>query len=234
MTPMQTYVDRNRAADPYAPFSERTERTRSGRWALGGRFDNLETAVIVTPSGSPTPGLSGGSLSSIKIFISHSRVEHLQGLAEILRSMETARAKADPYVEIDETIRALVGGSFEHRLAMVFGIAATHQYKTKASLQDFLEPALKLEQRGHIDSALDALYDRIDDLLKTGEFMTLDEMLRQASAGSFSTDILLGVLTATLPARSKLPGRAKFFAEAEGSIRARGEWENGLLAGLES
>jgi hypothetical protein len=234
MTPIQTYGDRTKTSDPYAAFGEPSGRNRSGRRGLGLRFNNLENAAVFSPAINVTAGLASGSLSSIRIFISHSRVEHLQGLAEMLRCLESARVKADPYVEIDETIRSIVGKSFEHRLAKILEIGVAHQSKKKASLDELLEPVLQLEKHGRIDSALDALYDRVDDLLKTEEFETLDGMLRQAKVESLSADVLLGLLTATLPARAKLPARANFFAEAEASIKARGEWENGLLAGLES
>jgi hypothetical protein len=106
--------------------------------------------------------------------------------------------------------------------------------KPVAMLDRFLKPVITLEKHGHLDAALDVLYDRVDDLLKTKQFTVVDNLLSQASVGSFSVDVLLGLLTATLPARSKLQARAKFFAEVEASIKTRGEWENGLLAGLES
>ena len=150
----------------------------------------------------------------------------------MLQNLKSARIKADPYVEIDEAIRTLLGKGIEQRLAKVLG--TPHLSKKRASLEELLGPALQLERHGRIDSALDALYDRVDDLLKTGEFEALNDMLQDARVGSLSTDVLLGVLTATLPARSKLPARAKFFHDAGAAIRGRGEWENGLLAGLES
>ena len=78
------------------------------------------------------------------------------------------------------------------------------------------------------------LYDRVDDLLKARQFSAVDGLLRQANVGSISVDVLLGLLTATPPARSELPARSKFFADVEASVKVRGEWENGLLAGLES
>jgi hypothetical protein len=106
--------------------------------------------------------------------------------------------------------------------------------KPATRLDKFLQPVTRLEQHGHIDAALDVLYDRVDDLLKAHQFGAVDDLLREANVGSLSVDVLLGLLTATLPARSKLSARAKFFAEAQNVIRSRGEWENGLLAGLES
>jgi hypothetical protein len=102
------------------------------------------------------------------------------------------------------------------------------------ALDDFLQPVTQLEKGGHVDAALDVLYDRTDDLLKKNEFETIDALLQQAKVNLMSVDIILGLLTATLPVRSKLSARSKFYTEAEVSIKARGAWENGLLAGLES
>jgi hypothetical protein len=106
--------------------------------------------------------------------------------------------------------------------------------KPPANLDKFLWPVTRLERLGRIDAALDILYDRVDDLLKARDFSTVDELLRQADVSSFSVDVLLGLLTATLPGRSKLPARSKFFRDVEVCIKERGEWEFGLLAGLES
>jgi len=103
----------------------------------------------------------------------------------------------------------------------------------KSPLNEFLRPVIRLENIGHVDAALDVLYDRIEDLLKAKQFLALDELFQQAIADSMSVDIILGLLTATLPARKRLPTRSRFFATAESSIKTRGEWEEGLLTGLE-
>lgn len=98
----------------------------------------------------------------------------------------------------------------------------------------FLRPVRELEKRGHIDAALDVLYDRVDGLLRGKQFVAVDDLLQHLRVNALSVDVLIGLLTSTLPARSKLPSRAKFYSEAEASIRQRGEWEEGLLTGLES
>ena len=102
------------------------------------------------------------------------------------------------------------------------------------TVEKFLQPVTRLEKHGHLDAALDVLYDRVDDLLKAKQFTAIDNLLRETTVASYSVDILLALLTATFPARSKLPARSKFFADVEASIKGRGEWENSLLAGLES
>lgn len=230
MTTFQTYGDRSGAADPYVARGK-----RGGQRAFDLRLDSFHNHRVHGSARSVTIGLASVSLSPIKISISHSQAENLQGLTEILRRVVTAvRAQSDPYVEIEEPSRLLIGKAFEQKLVSVLELTPTRQLKKKTSLEEFLAPVLRLEKLGRIDTALDALYDRVDDLLKSEDFPALGAMLRQADVESLSTDILLGLLTATLPARSKLPARAQFFAEAEASIKSRDEWEDGLLAGLES
>jgi DNA repair exonuclease SbcCD ATPase subunit len=98
----------------------------------------------------------------------------------------------------------------------------------------FVEHANRLDKIGQTDAALDLIYDRIDTLLVKGKFEEVDSVLRDADPKRLSVDILLGLLTSTLPARTKLSTRAKFFAEVEREIRRRDQWEDGLLTGLES
>ena len=102
------------------------------------------------------------------------------------------------------------------------------------ALESLLQPIKQLEKRGHMDAALDVLYDRVDSLLRTKKFAVINEAMADANVDLLSTDVLIGLLTASLPAKSKLPARRSFFANAESSIKSRGEWEAGLLAGLES
>ena len=97
----------------------------------------------------------------------------------------------------------------------------------------WLAPIQCLANDDHIDAALDVLYDRVDASLKKKQFQKIDDVLSEVDVNTLSVDILLGLLTATYPAKSKLPSRVAFFSAAEAAIKARGEWEDGLLAGLE-
>jgi hypothetical protein len=80
---------------------------------------------------------------------------------------------------------------------------------------------------------LDEIYSWADDLMKAGRFQYLDAAIAAFQPADMTTDNLLGVLTATLPAKSKLPSRKAFFQATERILMARGEMEPGLLAGLE-
>lgn len=98
----------------------------------------------------------------------------------------------------------------------------------------FLERVLRLEKMGNIDSALDLLYDQIDARLKAGKFEDTDKFLQKLNVAKLSIDLLLGVLTASLPARYKLPSRGVFYKKVEAVLKQRNEWEENLLLGLES
>lgn len=96
----------------------------------------------------------------------------------------------------------------------------------------FLLHARRLDQCGQTDAALDLLYEAIDERLRHGRFTDLDELLAKVSVETLSIDMILGLLTATLPATSQLPARNRLRVEAETVLRNRGEYEDGLLAGL--
>jgi hypothetical protein len=107
------------------------------------------------------------------------------------------------------------------------------KHAAQSFIDGFLDPILRLEAKGNTDSALDLLYDKVDELLKTGEFEKLNQILADSSPEELSIDMILGLLTSSLPARSKLPARADFFEKSEAAIKSRGEYEDGLLSGLE-
>jgi hypothetical protein len=99
--------------------------------------------------------------------------------------------------------------------------------------KEFVQRAVRLDEKGHTDAALDLIYDSVDELMRKGEFPQLDSMLSKVEPASLSADILLGILTATLPARSRLAARRDLFRKAESVLKARSDWQEGLLVGLE-
>jgi len=123
-------------------------------------------------------------------------------------------------------------------------VARLWRWNTKCGLPDspgplqrageFIGRAGQLDRRGQTDAALDLIYDQIDTLLRSGDLPRIDAVLQRADVNSLSTDLLLGLLTATLPARTRLASRRGFFNRVEAVLRKRGDWEDGLLNGLES
>jgi hypothetical protein len=99
--------------------------------------------------------------------------------------------------------------------------------------ETFVQRAQRLDKGGHSDAALDLIYDSVDELMQKEDFPKLDSILAKVRASDHSVDVLLGILTATLPARNRLRLRAKLFKDIERLLRERGEYEQGLLTGLE-
>lgn len=99
--------------------------------------------------------------------------------------------------------------------------------------ETFVLRAQRLDRRGRTDAALDLIYDQVDEWMHRAQFDRLDSILANLPVADLSMDILLGVLTATLPATRRLGSRAKLFYDVEQVLRNRGDYEEGLLAGLE-
>lgn len=119
---------------------------------------------------------------------------------------------------------------------------------TAASLQYLLEPsgptsrsrpdsfiirAQELEARGSEEASLDLIYDAIDELLRKGSFAEVDRILQEISVSELSVDLLLALLTSTLPAADRLQHRDALFSRIQKSLRDRDELDDTLLLGLE-
>ena len=148
MTPFQTDRHGGGVADPYVTLSDRGNRNRLGRQALGIRFDHLESYTARIRAIGAVADLAKGDLSFTRISISHSRVKELRGLSEMLQSMVSVLVKPDPYIEIEEPIRLRMSESRYQRPTKHLAIAATRKLERKASLEEFLKPVLRLEKLG--------------------------------------------------------------------------------------
>lgn len=81
----------------------------------------------------------------------------------------------------------------------------------------------------NIDKNLDLIYDLFDDLLTNEKFETIDLLLSIIdTAGDF--DILLGVLTSTLPGKNELYNRTAFYQKL--SQREEAKEDTLILYGL--
>jgi hypothetical protein len=97
----------------------------------------------------------------------------------------------------------------------------------------FLDRALRLDSQGRTDDALDEIYRDADRLMHAGEFGRLNELLARVNVSQLSADLTLGILTATLPAKRRLPERTRIFRDFELHLHEGGEIDAGLLRGLE-
>lgn len=99
--------------------------------------------------------------------------------------------------------------------------------------EDFLDRARRLDELDRTDSALDVIYNHVDEMLLAGRFAEIDGRLASVDCDRYSVDLLLALLTISHAAKRHLPQRPNFHTRAEKSIRDRGQWEDGLLLGLE-
>lgn len=98
--------------------------------------------------------------------------------------------------------------------------------------ESFIWQAQRLEEQGQTDAGLDVIYNTVDDFLCREQFDALDSILASIRAHDLSTDILLGILTATLPADNRLASRQEMYRSAKNVLKERGEDEETLLSGL--
>ncbi len=71
------------------------------------------------------------------------------------------------------------------------------------------------------DKQLDELHNKIDGLLVGLEFDKVGKLLEKVSIVRTTTDMLLGYLTATLPARSRIVGRQGFADRVYAELKVR-------------
>lgn len=144
-----------------------------------------------------------------------------QAFLTVLRALKRWAPSRAQYQTIVATfVRATGGTSFD-------------SFFEDTERESLMRRVKHLDDQGQTDAALDLLYDSVDELMQAGRFPDLDMLIRDIPVATTSVDILLGLLTSTLPARSKLPSRPRFFEAVSSAVRDRGEDEQGLLAGLE-
>ncbi len=96
----------------------------------------------------------------------------------------------------------------------------------------FLANAVALERAGDLRSSLALIYRRIDEMMRLGMIALIDEELCSVGEAEIGSDVLLGLLTATLPVKSQLPSRPTLFKKTKRVLKSRGHYEPGILDGL--
>jgi hypothetical protein len=102
-----------------------------------------------------------------------------------------------------------------------------------ADLKQVLNRARRKEHQGRPNSALDLVYNHVDEMQLAGKFSNVDDHIASIDCDEFPVDRLLARLTITYAAKSHLLRRRDFYDRVEDSIRRRDEWEDGLLYGLD-
>lgn len=112
-------------------------------------------------------------------------------------------------------------------------VGTTHEQESAATAPPWLDEVYVLVSQQNLEGAIDLLFDRIDDLLLAGRMQECDKILRAVELGRLESNLLVGLLTATLPAAHSLPYRATLVVEIEAIfLKSFPERVNGLLSGL--
>lgn len=77
--------------------------------------------------------------------------------------------------------------------------------------ETFVSIILKLQGLQKIDTALDAIYESMENFLLNGKFALVDEILVDEKIKELVPDLQLGLLVITKPFKSKLSNRVNFF-----------------------
>lgn len=84
-----------------------------------------------------------------------------------------------------------------------------------------------------MNGELDVLFMLVDGLLRRGDYEECDRVLPAFDAATLQPDAIVGILSATWPARDRLPSRAAFVLGVEARLRELAiEDVDGLLQGL--
>ena len=75
---------------------------------------------------------------------------------------------------------------------------------------DWLNSAIEKEKEGDYDSALDLIYDNLDDMLLAGEYDKVNRFFDELETYDYNDCILFGILTVTSYGKEHLPSREKF------------------------
>lgn len=108
-------------------------------------------------------------------------------------------------------------------------------YTSKDSIlgTSWVSAAYELDKSGKVDEALDVIYDNIDSMLSGGDFIEINRLLGMISITDLSVDLVLGILTSTLPARDRLENRQHFFQIAKECLLSQGLYGEEILVGLD-
>jgi hypothetical protein len=101
------------------------------------------------------------------------------------------------------------------------------------TLFSVLAKCISFELQSRTGEATDLLTEQIDNTLLEGEFDLVNDFLREIKVDDCSTDILLTILTATLPASSELFERNVFVSRVRAEFESRCEPVESLMGGLE-
>jgi len=109
----------------------------------------------------------------------------------------------------------------------------TREQRERGTDEERFDTARKLIESGKVDQGLDVLYGAVDNILYSGDYSTLNDALESTHVAGAPLDFLLGMLTASLPVKTRLAARPAFFAKVKDVLSQQADYKEDLLAGLE-
>ena len=185
--------------------------------------------AIEVASDSQEPSLAVATLSKI-----WAGIENTTGILAV--HGQRMWEKIDPSDQ--PAVLGQLSAAFKDQLALHVTAPATGRREQSPGAKQIDHPwlaeAMQLEATGRSEQSLDIIFEKLDDWLLGGSFDACSSFLADAPVDELSTAQLLTILTATLPACTKLPARATFFDRVRQFLRGRGEDADTLLSGLKS
>lgn len=96
-------------------------------------------------------------------------------------------------------------------------------------MSSFVDNANNLFAEDKIDTALDLIYDSVNDLQMAGKWDQLDSIINNIDVSSTSSSILLGLLCTCQCSMSKLPSIRKYALAAIAVMEARPDFDKRSL-----
>lgn len=192
--------------------------------SLRPTVDEVRDAIAKPPPRGPSPGDPGQLAELLKECLSsgtNDKVEQTALWASIVGPpVSRMRVGAEWTVDLpDELVRRLREGASPQRPPSDALVAA-----------DFLERAVRLHQRGFVDTSIDLIVDSVDTLLQKGYFALVDSTMSDADVENCPIDVLGALIWQTFAARRHLAVRRSFVARAIESLRSRVGVDAAMLA----
>jgi len=92
---------------------------------------------------------------------------------------------------------------------------------------------IETEEKDDVDpKQLSKIYSHVRKLISNDMLLVLDDEMAETSIRDTETDILLAWLTASMPVKTQLPSRSRFFQDTKCILKKRGQLKGGILDGL--
>lgn len=185
-------------------------------WTQVFAYTDFSTMPVYASILALAATLEEENLSARKVFAGRCR--------NVLRESGIAETILD-YLSDESTNDSTIS----HPISVAHMIACLEECK---ATDGYLEAALHFDQLNDTRSALACVYRNVRYRLRDNQLSELDNDLKKFDVSSAGVNVMLAVLTATAPLKSKLANRRRIFREIKAYLKKSGQLEKGLLDGL--